>query len=179
MGSDQGEFDTEKLPRRVDGKTGCARCHIQTSFRTFPNGFDHGRWTGFRVEGAHEKAGCSACHAALQKPDEHGRTWGRARGNRCADCHQDPHAGQFNRNGRTDCMRCHKNAAAFARLTFRHNLDSVFPIEDNHKGLACGACHKKEKIGGIDVIRYRPLGRNCTDCHADQKNPFGRKGKKK
>jgi hypothetical protein len=174
----RGEFDTARHPREVDGQTGCKRCHVETSFRLVTARFNHGRWTGFPVEGAHREVGCSACHAPLLTPDARGRTWGRARGRACADCHADPHAGQFRVKGRTDCARCHWTTA-FTRLRFDHDRDSRFPLGEMHEDLACSACHKPVQKGadavGKAVVRFRPLARKCVDCHGAPVNPFRRR----
>jgi len=170
-----GVFDRPGLPVKTKGGTGCARCHLQTSFRAFPDGFDHGRWTGFDLGDAHERAGCAACHAVLREPAENGRTWGKARGATCAACHADPHAGQFLVNGVTDCQRCHRAEKDFYDLTFRHNFDSRFRPGKAHAGVACNACHKPARAGDKLVVRYRPLGRECADCHDPQTDPLGRR----
>ncbi|MEE8105604.1 MAG: hypothetical protein V3T86_08740, partial [Planctomycetota bacterium] len=168
----RGGFDKPKHPRRLEGRAGCERCHVQASFRTLPHGFDHGRWTDFDLEHAHKAAACSACHARLRKPDKHNRTWAPAKGHRCADCHQDPHAGQFERRGITDCGKCHARATTFSDLLFRHDFDARFRLGEAHAEVACDACHKKSKIDGVSVVRYRPLRHECSDCHADQKDPL-------
>ncbi len=161
----RGEFDKPSLPKKVDGKTGCVRCHSETSFRTFPSGFDHGKWTGWVLDGKHLTASCSACHAPLRKADKVGRTWGRAKGAACVDCHEDPHAGQFEIDGRIDCRRCHRSAAGFENLAFRHNFDARFALGKAHAAVACDECHKRERIGDAVVVRYRPVPRECADCH--------------
>jgi hypothetical protein len=153
-------------PHQRRFETGCESCHAQTSFRTFPDGFDHGRWTGFALIGAHGEARCSACHEPLRKPDEFGRTWKPAKGNRCADCHDDPHAGQLPMR----CDRCHKSADEFGKVTFNHDLQSRFQLGKSHRGVSCDACHKKER----GVVRYRPLNTQCDACHNAQKDPFRR-----
>jgi hypothetical protein len=161
----RGGFDKKGLPAHVDGKTGCARCHVETSFRVFPDGFDHGKWTGWVLDGAHEKASCAACHPPMRRPDSFGRTWGRAKGTKCAECHADVHAGQFAVDGRNDCMRCHRSATAWKDLSFRHNFDARFALGKAHASVACSACHKKVVVGDVEVVRYRPVPRECADCH--------------
>ncbi|MCC6673469.1 MAG: hypothetical protein IT458_20595 [Planctomycetes bacterium] len=168
----RGEFDRGELTRTLDGRIGCERCHSQTSFRNVSQGFDHGRWTGFPLQGAHRRAECTACHQRLAEPDPVGRTWQRARGTQCADCHQDPHAGQFVVDGRTECRRCHHTADAFKELVFRHDIHSRFKLGEQHEGLACAACHKPFRHGTADVIRYRPLPTECVDCHGQVDTPF-------
>ena len=170
-----GSFDTDGLPATVGGRTSCARCHVESSFRALPHGFDHGRWTGFELDGAHKQAECSACHTPLRRPDKEGRTWAAAKGQRCADCHVDPHAGQFARNGKVNCARCHESTDSFARLSFHHDHDARFALGDNHAGVACSACHKPFKHAGQEIIRYRPLGTECADCHGVDSNALRRR----
>ena len=119
--------------------------------------------------------GCSGCHTPLQTPDQHGRTWARSRGSFCADCHEDPHAGQFRIDNRTDCERCHRSAVSFLDLSFRHDLDSRFRLGDAHSKLACSECHKPVEVGAAMVIRYRPLERECVSCHGAHDNPLRRR----
>lgn len=163
-----GEFDHEPEEAQTGDREGCLRCHGETSFRTLPHGFDHGAWTGFPLLGDHERANCTACHTRLQPAAAErleGRTWERAPGDTCAACHADPHASQFVEEGAIDCARCHKASTHFADLRFRHNLDSRFPLDPRHAALACDACHKSIAVGDRKVVRYRPLGITCADCH--------------
>src|SRR6185295_17047233 len=132
----------------------------ESSWRAFPKGFDHGL-TGFVLVGAHDTK-CSACHAQLRKPDALGRTWGHSRGAACADCHEDPHARQFEDQGETDCARCHTDElTSFSK--FNHDRDSIFPLEGAHESVACGACHLTVVEGGNEFVRYRPLPTQCVD----------------
>lgn len=163
-----GIFDGDQAPQVIDDRVGCERCHDTASFRALPYGFDHGGFTGWPIVGAHGKLDCSACHERLAAPDQVGRTWGHARGRDCVDCHRDPHQGQFDRLGSTDCSRCHKSANTFATLSFRHNLDSRFPLGEAHQKVACSGCHKPEAIGGVTTVRYRPLPMECVDCHGTE-----------
>lgn len=165
----QEQFDRQGLPASLAGRRDCARCHVESSFRSFPNGFDHGRWTGFALVEEHAEAACSACHAPLRKPDELGRTWRRAAGPECADCHEDPHVGQFEQRGVTDCARCHvDDAPAFS--SFDHERDSRFSLGPAHTPLACDACHRVERDQDREFIRYRPLGVECADCHGAEED---------
>ena len=170
----QQAFDRPGLPKRLDGRDSCLRCHVETSFRALDHGFDHERWTGFVLAGKHAAIDCETCHAPLLPAAEDGRTWARAAGTTCADCHQDPHAHQFETNGTTDCRRCHKTAERFADLAFRHDLDSRFPLGEPHRKLACTACHKPVRDGDVDVVRYRPIPFQCADCHGGQNDPLHR-----
>jgi len=159
-----GRFDQAGLPQELDGRRDCARCHDEVSFRSFPRGFDHGRWTGFALTEEHAAVSCAGCHAPLARADAVGRTWGRSRGARCSDCHPDPHAGQFTVAGRNDCARCHDSAAA-GFVDFDHDRDSVFPLSEAHARLECAACHKPVLHGEDEVVHYKPLKQECADCH--------------
>jgi hypothetical protein len=160
----QGQFDGPGQPRLVQGRSDCARCHVESSFRTFEERFDHALWTGYVLTGPHAELDCSACHTPLRKRDEDGRTWARAKGSECADCHQDPHAGQFTVGDAVDCARCHVEDRP-RYLVFDHDRDSRFPLSEAHERVACSACHQTQLVAGRDVVHYRPLGMECVDCH--------------
>lgn len=162
-----GLFDRDAALAVVDGRQGCERCHDSVSFRALPFGFDHGRFTGYALTGAHAALDCTACHPPVDGPPAAGRPWARPKGRECADCHQDPHAGQFERLGANDCSRCHKSTVGFGVLSFRHNLDSRFPLSEAHSQVACAGCHKPERIGGANVVRYKPLPTDCVACHGN------------
>lgn len=172
----QGRFDQPGLPRQFEGRSGCARCHSEHSFRDTYASFEHGTWTGFDLEGAHAQADCAACHEPLRSADETGRTWAAALGTKCADCHNDPHAGQFAFKGRTDCSACHRDTASFTRLAFDHDWDTRFPLDGAHRELDCASCHRSTRIGEVEAVRYKPLGTACTDCHGVQSGSLRRPG---
>lgn len=174
----RGQFDAADLPSTIDGRADCARCHVDTSFRSLAADFDHDRWTGFAVVGAHAEIGCAPCHAPLRKPDELGRTWGRAKGPLCADCHTDPHAGQFAVAGDTDCQRCHVDDAE-AYLDFNHDRDSRFALGEAHRLVECSTCHLPTRIRGVETVRYRPLKTECSACHGVHEEVLLRKIPKK
>jgi len=160
-------FHRAGLPRIVDGKTGCARCHTADHFDLDrPSEFRHGFWTGFELVGAHASARCDACHPA-GKPTYGGtRVMAKASGTGCTSCHDDPHAGQFESGGRTDCRRCHDTQPGWKPSQFDHEKDSRFKLGKQHTGLACSKCHQDYKLaGGGHVVRYKPLATTCRSCH--------------
>ncbi len=164
-----GQFDGPSMPAEIDGRADCARCHDEISFRSLPRGFDHGQWTKFDLVGAHQIA-CSGCHEPMREADAVGRTWMRSSGPKCSDCHIDPHAGQFKGENAKDCAQCHRSSLANFS-SFNHDRDSLFQLGDQHEGLACDKCHKTQvDPEGFDVVRYRPLGRECVDCHGMQED---------
>jgi hypothetical protein len=159
-----GRFDRAESPATLDGRASCARCHDEVSFRAFPRGFDHGRWTGFALVDAHAAVDCAACHAQWPRADDHGRTWGPANGVSCSACHGDPHAGQFAVSGATDCARCHTSAAE-RFVSFDHERDARFKLGAAHAALDCGVCHPSVGAEPQTVVQYKPLPIECVDCH--------------
>lgn len=148
---------------------GCLDCHDQDDWQRARASFDHQRWTGFALEGVHRETGCEACHtpiAAEARAAAGGRRYAAASGKLCADCHADPHLGQFLVAGVNDCTRCHASQSDFRQVGFDHQRDSRFALDETHRKLACSACHVAWPVqGGRSAIRYKPLGLLCGDCH--------------
>lgn len=168
----EGTFDRPGLPVRLGGRIGCARCHVTTSFSTVDTeSFDHNAFTEFPLRGNHAKAECTDCHTKGSA----GRTFAKA-DRTCAQCHEDPHVGQFRSGARTDCAQCHRDDGTFQDLVFDHEQDSRFSLGESHVDLACSACHKSYALpDGGSVVRYKPLGILCTDCHGDMHGDAGGK----
>jgi len=162
-----GLFDQAHAPGRVDGAVGCARCHGEEDFALLlQEDFDHDRWTDTDVASGHAAQGCDDCHPRLSEPGFAARARREARGRRCQDCHDDPHAGQFHEEGRVDCRSCHEDQADWAELEFDHDVDSTYPLDEVHAPLDCDACHLAyPQLGAPPVVRYKPLGTGCIDCH--------------
>lgn len=159
----RGTFDRSGRPHAVDGRTGCARCHDTAAFRPVAAGFDHGLWTGYRLEGPHAGAACAACHRMPSDGDGAPQV-GQVPGTTCSACHADPHAGQFAAGGGTDCARCHA-VTQWPELHFDHQRDSRFPLDATHAALPCSKCHVGYPVGDRTVVRFKPLGTTCGDCH--------------
>lgn len=162
-----GLFEERAALDERDHAASCAACHSAEAFAGSAAGrFDHGRWTGFALDGAHRALACAECHAPSPRALPGMGELGAAVGSACADCHADPHAGQFARAGRTDCARCHDAVADFAARGFDHARDSRFALDARHASLACSACHVPWPVAGLgEVVRYKPLGTRCIDCH--------------
>ena len=161
------KFDGTDRPLTVRGKQSCARCHDTNSFqRSDWSKFDHRLWTGYALAGKHKEAACTDCHVR-SKPKSGKRPFADA-SRVCTSCHTDPHVGQFRRRKgkRVDCSRCHNEEKGFAEHHFDHQKQSRFKLDEQHAALECSECHKPVAIGkGRKAIRYRPLGRECADCH--------------
>jgi hypothetical protein len=129
----------------------CDVCHGSSYWKTVH--FDHSG-TSFPLIGQHASVACSRCHEKGYK----------GIGKECADCHSDPHAGQFSDKGKTDCARCHTPIGRRA-LVFRHDIQSTFALTGVHAKLECGACHKPQMRNGKLIVLYKPLSSRCESCH--------------
>ena len=174
----RGAFDRPEMPQSVQGRNGCARCHVEVSFRVFKKDFNHERWTGFALEQSHAQVGCTDCHEPKEEPAASGLTWGEAPGTSCADCHSDPHGGQFvDYLDVNDCSRCH-TPANFGDTIFRHDWDSSFELGEAHRAVACSACHSLEPHNGGSIVRYKPLSGECSSCHGVQEGQLRKRRRK-
>ncbi len=176
-----GAFDTPTSPAKVHGKTGCARCHATKDFREVAwTADEHKQWTGSALLGKHATTKCDDCHRRATPGARPGRSPAFAKApEACAECHADVHAGQFSRNNTTDCAKCHQSTESFKTLVFNHARDSRFALDENHAKLACDACHKPYDTPAGPLVRYKPLGTQCSDCHGvvpQAKKPTGGNG---
>jgi hypothetical protein len=88
--------------------TACGTCHNPNAWDAWI--FEHGKATGFKLEGAHEKLACYDCHrTAIDDTLDASSD--------CISCHRnnDPHRGQFGRN----CASCH-NTRDFHDVSMKH-----------------------------------------------------------
>jgi hypothetical protein len=164
----RGAFDKPDLAAEIDGRADCLRCHTTERFDVLVDDtFDHELWTGYPLAGAHADVKCAQCHTPSRAPDEQGRTFAWAKGRDCQSCHQDPHLGQFGGPEEIDCARCHNVADSFQKLSFDHQTDSRFKLDGIHLRLDCAKCHRTYNLqNGGQVVRYKPLGTKCGDCHS-------------
>ena len=91
-----GQFATRK------DKGACASCHGVETF-TPASRFDHGRDTAFKLDGAHARAACAACHRRTRDSDGATRVHYRPTPVACESCHASvpvpPSGGKSSRSG--------------------------------------------------------------------------------
>ena len=149
-----------KLDRYMTGG-GCEQCHTVESWARIT--FDHDQ-TRFRLDEAHVKPSCGQCHRRGDADGPDALQW-TGFGERCLDCHPDPHYGQFDRSGQSaDCKRCHQSTT-WKSLLFVHDRDSTFRLKGAHAQVGCEKCHLAEEREGTRVVHYRPLQAECVSCH--------------
>ncbi len=149
-------------PHRDTAAGLCENCHGLRSWRELKP-FDHAA-TGFALAGAHRALRCAECHRPLMEQTRRLPFQGAPKD--CAGCHEDVHAGQFQRDGRpADCSECH-TPARWAASMFDHDRGTSFSLSGAHERVPCRLCHTQSKqIGGRAVVMYNATPRECAACH--------------
>jgi len=148
----EGEFKTDGVA------ADCNTCH------SLNEGFEFSLFTierhqdnKFKLEGAHVATACSDCHLKDKK-------WKfRNIGSTCTECHKNEHGTRFERNGVTDCERCHVSDTWFPSK-FNHD-ETKFPLTGKHKEAECLACHFTKLEDGKVKVEYTIAKFECIDCH--------------
>jgi hypothetical protein len=138
-------LDCHRDPHEGKVGTQCEDCHAVGGFQ--PALYPLARHTTFALTGAHRAVPCNDCHRPAP-PKLDFRQGLKA----CAECHRDPHGGQF---APRTCEACH-TTAAWVGAPFDH---AVWPLTGRHARAACVACH--------DGGRYEGTPRTCVACHGD------------
>jgi len=140
----------------------CETCHVNDSWQE--SHFDH-KLTKFKLLGAHANQPCMACHG---KKDDTGKLPQRFQQftntpTSCTACHKNVHQQQFEKDGVTDCVRCHAYDN-WKAVKFDHNK-SAFKLDGKHAKVACSGCHKPIEKDGEVVVQYKMKSFKCIDCH--------------
>jgi len=132
----------------------CDRCHDEDDWIHVR--FDHGL-ARFPLVGLHAVVPCEECHASGRFKDAPSA---------CVDCHRpkDVHKGALG----TACGECH-NPNDWRLWRFDHARQTKFALDGAHEGLACEACHPRNKAPG-------KLPTDCNACHARDDVHDGRFG---
>lgn len=144
------------------GRT-CQTCHSSEGWKSVRfSAFNHDK-TAFPLKGQHHRIACGKCHPP-------GQPLKISNFQRCVDCHEDFHLGQFSRRaGGSGCQECHTEEA-FSPSTFtivRHE-SSPFPLKGAHRAVPCIFCHtRSNELSKNKTLRFVIKSTACTDCHAD------------
>ncbi|HNS11452.1 MAG TPA: hypothetical protein PKM97_02470 [Bacteroidia bacterium] len=137
----------------------CDNCHSLTAgFNVSLYTIERHQTNNFKLEGAHSAIPCSECHLIEKK-------WKfKNIGNTCIDCHDNPHGDRFQRDGSTDCQRCH-TTNSWNPEKFNHD-ETKFPLEGKHRDLECISCHYTTYVENDKVrTNYTINSFECIDCH--------------
>ncbi len=159
----KGQFRDVKSKIASDfGASGCAACHSTRAWKDMA-GFDHGK-AGFELLGTHRAVPCAGCHQSPRMEASLKNVVFRNAPQECESCHEDSHAGQFAKSGKTACAECH-NSAKWRPSLFDHER-ARFSLAGAHKDVACALCHTtKRAVEGRPVVFYRPTATECAACH--------------
>jgi nitrate/TMAO reductase-like tetraheme cytochrome c subunit len=109
--------------------------------------------------GKHQFVECKDCHKRkLTDPIKH---------DRCLNCHNDYHKGQFAINNLPkDCEECHtEQGFTPSKFTIEHHQKTKFVLTGSHLAIECRACHYKTK-----EWKFRFSSLKCIECHQNVHN---------
>ncbi|MGH9702531.1 MAG: hypothetical protein ACRD4K_04065, partial [Candidatus Acidiferrales bacterium] len=151
------DFQTAISPdhKALGFPTTCESCHTVDTW--IGAKFDHLKFTGFALTGAHISLECSACHIGGQfkgTPSD------------CYSCHAKDFKATTNPNHiqagfPTDCSTCH-NTTTWVGAVFDHTKFTKFPLTGGHISVACNQCHINGKFAGTPT--------DCYSCHTKDYN---------
>jgi hypothetical protein len=156
-------------------RAGCRTCHGAGSFRvTSVDASLHGRF-GRPLEGAHGAIACPLCHEGMKSRGSSSTLLKSERltplrfdapREKCVDCHDDPHRGQFGARAEDGCGACHGSDAFRPASRFAHDRDSRFALAGAHARVSCDKCHEVRRDDRGAYAVYRSLATECRACHA-------------
>jgi hypothetical protein len=145
----------------------CTQCHNTTEWANYnTTQFNHAR-TKFPLKGKHQNVACEKCHTP-------GQSLTGLKFDRCTDCHQNYHRGQFtDRLQKGACEECHTvNGFTPSTFTIEAHNQTKFALKGAHLAIPCIACHKKtNNRTTIPTLRFTFTSFNCNSCH---QNPHGK-----
>lgn len=162
-----------KDPHREPLADRCTTCHTPAGWKVEQLTFDHTRDTKFALTDRHATVACAQCHKTASPRHPLAAAVFRGTKTDCADCHRDPHRGQFEKN----CTQCHSPKAwDRSQLSFEHNRDTRFPLVLQHAKTDCQKCHRPPAAETqLAKATFRGLQSACADCHRDpHRNQFQR-----
>jgi hypothetical protein len=134
--------------------------------------FNHAT-TQFPLRGKHATIGCERCHLATQSKGVQTPRPDITRFQHCADCHADPHNGQFAvRTDKGACESCHSETGfAASTYSFAMHEGTRFPLTGGHRAVPCRQCHAIKPAQGRNIRQFRWAGESsCETCHRDVHN---------
>ncbi len=137
----------------------CRRCHQETQWNVIA--FDHST-TQFALAGAHAQQTCRTCHFKTDKAGVEYQVFSEL-SSQCTTCHTDIHYGQFEVEGKINCLRCHE-PNKWKITQFNHNL-TAFKLDGKHENLTCTQCHKPVQKGENTYVLYKIGDTRCEHCH--------------
>jgi len=159
-----GCVDCHKDPHRGQFKAACDTCHSPAGWQKEFLTFDHNRNSKYPLVEKHAEAACNKCHLPAFPGEKLGFARFTSIKTGCADCHKDPHRGQYEQN----CVRCHTKPTTWKldKTQFNHDTATKYPLAGKHAGVDCIKCHKPKLAGApLGTAQFRGVSTKCDDCH--------------
>jgi hypothetical protein len=153
-----------QFAKRPD-KGECASCHNLSGWKPSTFTVKEHAATAYPLQGGHARVECAQCHIPKGKS-----TLFKIKFERCTDCHEDRHAGQFAAAPYFNaCERCHSlEAYKPSTFTLSRHKQTRFVLSGSHVAVPCGDCHKEAaELGPKPATVYKWKNLSCTSCHAD------------
>lgn len=138
----------------------CIKCHNEWSWKantSIQQGFDHNK-TAFPLLGMHQNVSCKSCHK--------GSFTASVKHQKCADCHDDYHNGEFIKPNQNtpDCKACHdvSQPFSFSSYDLNRHQSSTFPLTGAHQATSCLDCHKPATNSKWN---FKIDDKRCVSCH--------------
>jgi len=136
----------------------CRLCHSLNGFSPTTFGVAQHVQTGYTLDGKHAATPCSACHPGVRPR----MSWKQPK-QQCAECHENPHGTQFDKEMKVGgCAHCH-TPYAWKQAKIDH---STFPLTGAHARATCAGCHGNVEQGA-EAAAFRGVPRTCEGCHED------------
>jgi cytochrome b subunit of formate dehydrogenase len=159
-----GCADCHTDPHQGQLAQACTACHSTAGWAQARLAFNHNRDSRFLLAAKHAAVACEKCHTPTTPGAPLAKARFRGLPAECADCHQDPHRGQFART----CVRCHPSPDGWRLdpLRFDHRRDTSFALTGRHNGVQCDRCHQPTPADGrLASAQFKDLGTACDGCH--------------
>jgi hypothetical protein len=144
----------------------CKSCHATIQWMGLARtiGLSAHARTAYSLTGKHVETPCAGCH----RPElPRNARYRQLKFERCLDCHQDQHKGEFASARQGECAACHVTPG-FRPTTFgiSAHAQTTFPLDGAHVNVACAGCHTDPR----PRVSLHVTKQLCADCHA---NPHG------
>ncbi len=134
--------------------TTCETCHSMNNFVTAK--FDHLKYTGYALTGAHATLACTACHIN----NVYAGTPAQCYACHTADFVNSKNPPHVQLGLPKDCGTCH-STTDWSNALFDHALYAHYPLTGKHATVACAQCHTDNNYTSTP-----------TDCYACHKGDF-------
>lgn len=149
----------------------CRSCHADHAGesgdirRLDTEAFNH-NLARYPLDGKHREVSCSECHLREGTGTINERTYYIGlHFDKCDECHQDPHAGQFENR----CEFCHcENGWKDRWVVDAHGEETCYPLLGKHAAVECVECHPLPVEGALFAeARFFDTSTHCEQCHDD------------